>query len=432
MINKKTNRYSSDTILRPASKADAEGIFRVLASAFRLEEGTDSWRHRRNIAYDRTERSLVLERAGKVIAALVISPHWLRIGTTKVLKGDIGEVGVLQEMQGQGFGTQLMQGCVEYLRGNGYHLSRLGGLNRFYGSFGYVPFPRRYYEFLLTEARAGASTITPERYLELTPEQEQCVRLYTPHRDWQRRDELYEHFNQNRSGSLVRGRQSTQPPVSQPDPESLNLVYEENGQVYGYLFASQHPEDHSPFEAKIRIGDVAFQMDKPEAFKALMHYVLRAAAQRGVQRVTARLPFDPLIQKLLTEAAAPSSLHELQSAPASNMMLVVDLPGLLQAIAPELTRRRAVASPCPPFSLHLQVGKHDAVLRVDSSSVEPVNEEKTDARVSCDQMAFLRWILGLNGFDEWQVGVIHDLNTEQKQILATLFRREPCASGPWG
>jgi len=432
MINKKTDRYSSDAILRSASKADAEGIFRVLASAFRLEEGTDSWQHRRNIAYDRTERSLVLEGAGEIIAALVISPHRLRIGASEVLKADIGEVGVLQELQGQGFGTQLMQGCVEYLRENGYQLSRLGGLNRFYARFGYVPFPRRYYEFLLTEARAGASTITPERYLELTPEQEQCVRLYTPHRDWQRRDELYDHFNQNRSGSLVRGRQSTQPPVSQPEPESLNLVYEENCQVYGYLFASQHPEDHSPFEAKIRVGDVAFQTDKPEAFKALMRYVLRAAAQRGVQRVTARLPFDPLVQKSLTEAAAPFSLHELQSAPASNMMLVVDLPGLLETIAPELTRRRAVAPPCPTFSLHLRVGKQDAGLRVGSSSVEPVNEEKTDARVSCDQMAFLRWILGLNGFDEWHVGVAHNLNAEQEQVLATLFRREPCASGPWG
>jgi len=386
----------------------------------------------RSLAYNVAESFLVMEKAGEVIATLLVSPDWLRIGTAKVLKGDIGEVGVIQELQGQGFGTQLMQGCVEYLRENGYHLSRLGGLNRFYARFGYVPFPRRYYEFLLTEARAGASTITPERYLELTPEQEQCVRLYTPHRDWQRRDELYEHFNQNRSGSLVRGRQSTQPPVSQPDPESLNLVYEENGQVYGYLFASHHPEDHSPFEAKIRIGDVAFQMDKPEAFKALMRYVLRAAAQRGVQRVTARLPFDPLVQKSLTEAAAPFSLRELQSAPASNMMLVVDLPGILQAIAPELTRRRAVAPSCQPFSLRLKVGKQDAGLRLDSSSVEPVNEENTDVQVSCDQMAFLRWIMGLNGFDEWQVGVTHDLNAEQEQVLATLFRRESCASGPWG
>ena len=432
MISKKTDRYSSDAILRPASKADAEGIFRVLASAFRLEEGTERRQHIRSLAYNVTERFLVLEKAGEMIGASLISPHWLRIGTAKVLKGDIGEVGVVRELQGQGFGTQLMQGCVEYLREKGYQLSRLGGLNRFYARFGYVPFPRRYYEFLLTEARAGASTITPERYLEMTPEQERCVRLYTPHRDWQRRDELYEHFNQNRSGSLVRERQSTQPPVRQPDPESLNFVYEENGQVYGYLFASQHPEDHSPFEAQIRIGDVAFQTDKPEAFKALMRYVLHAAAQRGVQRVTARLPFDPLIQKSLTEAAAPFSLRELQGAPASNMMLVVDLPGLLQTIAPELTRRRAVATPCPPFSLHLQVDKQEAVLRVDSSSVEPVNEENTDVRVSCDQMAFLRWILGLNGFDEWQVGVTHDLNTEQKQVLSALFRREPCASGPWG
>jgi len=422
----------SNVVLRPASKDDAEGIFRVLASAFRLEEGTGRWQHKRSLAYGRTERFLVMERAGEIIATLVISPDWLRIGTAKVLKGDVGEVSVLRELHGQGFGTQLMQGCVRYLRENGFHLSRLGGLNRFYARFGYVPFPRRYYEFLLTEARAGASVIPPENLFLLTPEQEQRVRLYYPHRDWQRRNELYDHFNENRSGSLVKEHGSTPPPVSEPDPDSLNFVYEEGSQIHGYLFASEHPEEHSPFEAKVRIGDVAFQLDKPGAFKTLMRYVLRAAAQRGVQRVTARLPFDPLIQRLLTEAAVPFSLRELQGAPASNMMLLVDLRGLLQAIASELTRRRAGAPPCPPFSLRLQVGEQSAALAVESSSVEPIDDEEADSQLSCDAIAFLRWTLGLSSFDEWQEGVVHNLTREQERVFSALFRREPCASGPWG
>jgi len=429
MTTEKTKQDSQDVILRSASSDDADDIFRVLTSAFRLKE--DTGKHMRSLAYNITERFLVMEKAGEMIATAMISPHWLRIGTAKVLKGDVGEVGVHQEFQGRGFGTQLMQGCVRHLRENGYQLSRLGGLNRFYARFGYVPFPRRYYEFILTEARAGASTMSPEDYLALTPEQERRVRLYIPHKDWQRSSELYDHFNQNRSGSLVRGRQSTPPPVSKPDPNSLNFAYEENDQVYGYLFASESAVDHSPFEAKIRIGDVAFQKDKPEAFKALMRYVLRAAAKRGVQRVTARLPFDPLIQKLLIEAAVPYSLRELQGAPASNMMMLIDLRSLLKAIAPELTRRLTHAPFYSPFSLQLRVDEQTADLIV-GESVELVENEQAKFQLSCDTSAFLRWLFGLNGFEEWQEGVVHNFAAEQERVFATLFRREPCASGPWG
>ncbi len=423
---------NSDGILRPAATADAEDIFRVLVSGFRIEEGTARWQHIKNMAHAQAEKFLVIERSGEIIAALVIFPHWLRIGTAKVFKGDIGEVAVLQELQRQGFGSQLMRGGVRHLRENGFLLSRLGGLNRFYARCGYIPFPRRYYEFLLTEAHAGATIIPPERFFVIPPEQERCVRLYYPHRDWQRRDDLYDHFNENRSGSVIKGRSFAQPPVSEPAPDSLNFVYEENGRVVGYLFASEHPEEHSPFEAKVRIGDVAFQTDKPEAFKTLMRYVLRESVKRGVQRVTARLPFDPMIQKLLAEAVIPFSLRELLSSPASNMMMLVNLRGLLQAIAPELTRRRVSVSPCPSFSLRLQVDEQSAAITVKPSSVELIDDERTDARLSCDTDTFLRWTIGLNGFDEWQEGVTHDLTKEQERVLAALFRREPCASGPWG
>ena len=423
---------NSDMALRPASKNDVEGIFRVLRSGFRLEKDTAKWRNMMSIAYGQTERFLVMERAGEIIAALVIFPHQLRVGSVKVSKGDIGEVSVLRELQGQGFGSQLMQGCVRHLRENGYCLSRLGGLNRFYARFGYAPFPRRYYEFLLTEVKAGVSVIPPESYLAMTPEQEKYVRLYYPHRDWKRREELYDHFNHNRTGSYIKGRQTTPPPVSEPPPDSLNFVFEEDGYVYGYLSATEYPEENSPFEARMQIGEAAFQMDKPEAFKLLMRRALRAAAQRGIQRVTARLPFDPMIQKLLIEAALSYSLRELQSAPASNMMMLVSLRGLLETIAPELARRYGDVPSCSPFSLRLQVGEQSASIVIKPSSVELTDDRQTDTQLVCDTDTFLRWTLGLNGFDEWRQGVTHSFTGEQARVFGALFRREPCASGPWG
>jgi hypothetical protein len=212
----------------------------------------------------------------------------------------------------------------------------------------------------------------------------------------------------------------------------LRFVYERDGVVWGYLFATEYDEEPSPFEAKVTIGDVAFDTGQPGAFLGLMRYTLREAVRRGAYRVTARLPFDPRIQQLLTEAALPFSLQELQSAPASNMLLLVDLRGLLDAIAPELERRQANAAPCPPFRLKLRVGDQTAALAAGGASVQVAADEHSDAHLECDTATFLRWVLGLNGFTEWQVGVTHPLDAGQARLLGALFPREPCASGPWG
>jgi len=425
------NYEESNITFRKASKSDDDSIFRVLASAFQLEKDTQKWRNMRGMAYGGTESFLVLCKNDEVIGTVMISPHWLRVGSAKVLKGDVGEVAILKDLHGKGFGIKLMQECVSYLQDNGFHLSRLGGLNRFYAKFGYVPFPRRYYEFLLTKVHAGASTFPPEYLVALSPEQERLVRLYHPQKDWQRRNELYDAFNENRSGSLIEWHGS--PPTSgEPDPNALRFVYEEDGNVAGYLFAGEYDYEPSPFEAKVTIYDVAFDLDKPQALTTLMRYTLRESLKRGALRVTARLPFDPLVQKSLTDAVIYFSLQELQSAIASNMMLVIDLRGLLESIIPELTSRIANAPNFQPFSVQLSINEQKAKLAINKASVDLVDIESPDAHLDCDMTAFLRWLFGLNGFDEWQIGIKHTLNNEQVQVFARLFPRQPCASGPWG
>ncbi|MBM3210864.1 hypothetical protein FJZ33_01505 [Candidatus Poribacteria bacterium] len=160
--------------------------------------------------------------------------------------------------------------------------------------------------------------------------------------------------------------------------------------------------------------------------------VLREAAKRGVQRATGRIPYDPLLQKLLIDASVPFSLQELQSAPASNMMMVVNLKELLKTIAPELNRRCSILPDFSPFSLRLAVDDQTVSILVKPSSIEVLGDNHCDKYLHCDSGSFLRWLFGINGFDEWQVGVSHSLNNEEFRVMATLFRREPCASGPWG
>ena len=421
-----------NVIFRKATKNDADSIFRVLASAFQLIDGDFKWRNMRGLAYNATESFLVLCKDEKIIGTVMISPHWLKVGSVNVLKGDVGEVAVLRELHGQGYGTRLMQECVRYLSENGFHLSRLGGLVKFYKRFGYVPFPRRYYEFLLNDVKAGASTISPDRLINLPIEHEKNVRLYHPVRDWQAHNDLYDDFNKNRSGSLVEWRGDSPPATGEPDPNALRFVYDEDGKVLGYLFAGEYPYEPSPFEAKVTIYDSAFDLNKPYAFTALMAYTLKESIKRGAQRATARLPFDPLIQKSLVDAELSYSLQELQSSVASNMMLVIDFKGLIKTILPELSIRIANAPNFKPFSVQMSLNNQKVILRIDKASVEYKDDGNADAYLTCDMTAFLRWLFGINGFDEWQVGVSHSFNCEQKKVFATLFPHLPCASGPWG
>lgn len=419
-------------IFRCATKSDAESIFHVLSSAFQLEKNSFKWNNMRDVAYNLTENFLLLERDNEVIGTVMISPHWLRVGCAKILKGDVGEVAILREFQGRGFGTILMQECVSHLKKNGFHVSRLGGLTRFYSRFGYIPFPRRYYEFILTDINAGASVFTPDHFFILTPSQEKCVRHYHPSKDWQWRDKLYDKFNENRSGSLVEQRNYTSPPSGEPNLSDLRFVYDDGNEIKGYIFATEYPYEPSPFEAKVTIHDTAFDIDYPQAFITLMKYILRESVRRNAQRVSARFPFDPLIQKLLTDASLPFSLQELQSGIASNMMCIIDLKGIFEAIIPELTRRRLEAIECDTFTLRVKVDNHEAILKIDQSSVDIADNWEGDTWLNCDTTAFLRWLIGLNGFDEWQLNVSSNINWSQKKVLSSLFPKQPCASGPWG
>lgn len=94
---------------RRANKSDAESIFRVLFSAFQLEKDSFKYNSMRNISYGETENFLLMEKNGETIGTVMISPHWLRISSSKILKEDVGEVAILHELHGQGNGTRLLQ-----------------------------------------------------------------------------------------------------------------------------------------------------------------------------------------------------------------------------------------------------------------------------------------------------------------------------------
>jgi predicted N-acetyltransferase YhbS len=417
--------------IRTATPGDAEAVGLVTQGAFGGSHGEwvaetcrlapEAWR--------------VLEHNGRVVSVCQVQIHGIRVGRYEINKGDVGHVSTLPEFQGRGFGSELMRDTVGYLKEAGCQVGRLGGLIAFYSRFGWVPFPRRYYEFPIEPARAGAKTLQPDEYLQPPEGFRGSVVPLDPVRHHEGRACLHEAFNRNRTGSIAI---SWGPPpprdTAEPDTTGLRLACEIEGELAGYIFAFERPQDHTAFEAQVEIGETAFDYRKPEALGALVAQVLRVAYERGAKRVTGRLPFDERVESALRAAGVAFHLVEIHTAPASNMIRIVDLLGLLKRIAPELEARLAASAVAEwngeiAFCLD---GGQSATIESKGGSLGVWDWTPGEFRVDLDQATLLKLVLGLRSFSECaQVHAVSDARAAT-EVCNALFPRQPTASGVWG
>jgi predicted N-acetyltransferase YhbS len=436
--------------IRCGTAGDAEGIFEVMAKAFHVEENSSRWHSWRNLATNQATQFRVLEIDDKIISVALISPQRLRVGKNcEIIKGDVGEVSTLPEFQGKGYGSALMRDVVEWMRKNNYDMSRLGGYAGFYSRFGYVPFPRRFVEFSLESVKAGASTISVEEMYRPPEGLPGIVRSYDADRDSIRRDELYQIFNGERSGAIVSDfkpksveakRQKVKvasiPSLSDP----FRLVYEVDDIVEGYLFATDYGRDVTPFEAHITIGDIAFNPACPDALEGLLKQILHFACERGIGKVTARLPFDNAVLSILTQAKITFKLEELQGAYATNMIQIINLESLFRKVSPELSARlqaSAVANWQKLLSkdaLYVEIGfeSQRVGLCVSDTGVNISSVDNANIQLLTDQATLMKLIFGIISFEEAVITNREKLDAFGSAVLSTWFPRQPCASGPWG
>ena len=437
--------------IRCGAADDAEGIFEVMAKAFRVEENSSRWHSWRSLATNQATRFRVLEIDGKIISVALISPQRLRVGKScEIIKGDVGEVSTLPEFQGEGYGSALMRDVVEWMRENEYDMSRLGGYAGFYSRFGYVPFPRRFVEFSLESVKAGASTISAEEMYCPPEGLPGIVRSYDADYDSIRRDELYQMFNGERSGAIVRDfnpPHSTSPiskSVKAPATPSLfnpfRLVYEVDGIVEGYLFATDYGRDVTPFEAHITIGDIAFNPARPDALEGLLKQILHFACGRGIKRVTARLPFDTAVLSVLTQAKITFKLEELQGAYATNMISIINLESLFRKISPELTARLRASTvgnwqkfaSQDVFDVEIGFENQRVGLCVSDAGVSISPTNNATIQLITDQATLMKLIFGIISFEEAVIANREYIDSFGVALFSAWFPRQPCASGPWG
>jgi predicted N-acetyltransferase YhbS len=417
--------------IRSARAIDADAIADVVATAFAgpyharslqsVRDGPDRWR--------------VLEEDGRIVSACRLLIYRVRVGRAEIHEGDLGMVCTHPDFQGRGLASALMRDTISHMRERQCQFGRLGGYVPFYSRFGWVPFPRRYVEFPVEPAKAGASTLQPGEYLKSARDFGARIVPFDPVEHHEARARLYDTFNHNRTGSLVIAwGEPPKPGAAQPDATGLRFVCDIGGEVAGYAFAFEREADHTAFEAKVQLGEFAYDIARPEALGALVSHLLCEAHARGAQRVTGRLPLDAEIERAMREAAIPFNWVELHSAPASNMITIVDPVELLRRIVPELEARLA-ASPIANWSGELAFCLPDGravVLEIDRGSVAAWELAPRQNLVHLDQATLLTLVLGLKGFRECAEVQSEDNAETTTEVCRALFPRQPTASGVWG
>lgn len=416
-----------EIMVREARREDIRDIIKVLDKAFNrdilgnkevyekkykeIEEGIDQW--------------LVLELEGKIIGAVRVLKHWMRIGKSKILKGDVGEVSILPEYQGKGYGHKLMEEVVDWMKENNYDLSRLGGLCKFYKRFGYIRFPRRYMEIEVgRKAGAGASVIEEG---EIPIEEEMLEKIDTfKEKDRDGCIRLRDEFNSRYNGA----------PIDEGfDVSQLFYVLREGEEILGYIGGARYDKEYSEFEARITIYNFAYRLDKPEVVQTLLKYINNLAYKEGINRITLRVPFDPEIVRALLEIPVRFRMVETYGGISSNMLQIVNIESLFSRLVPELEerlKRRGMLS--YDKSIKIKIEKDSVVLDINKGKIGLLKDKKADIELEIGEFYLLQLVLGLLSFAEIE-GIVEKkskLNPEDRDVLNVIFPRCLVFSGVWG
>ncbi|HAM38480.1 MAG: hypothetical protein A2474_06195 [Elusimicrobia bacterium RIFOXYC2_FULL_34_12] len=416
-------------MIRSANKKDIDGILNILGKAFNTTMNKGREIYLRDLVLKELHCWRVMVLNDNIIGAVHISVNELRIGKAIVTKMDPGEVSVLPEYHGKGYGTMLMQDTIEWMKKENCDISRLGGLTEFYSRFGYLRFPRRYIEFTVgKKVQAGASMVKEDE-LFLEKEIISKIRQFNPKKDSQAYLKISEEFNKKYTTSRVI---YSQPKLSEKNP--LHLVYEDKGKILGFMFAIERKEDFSEFEAKITINEVGYKKDKQTVIGHFIKYLYNYSLKNKMKRITARVPFDPQIKEQLLKIPVNFKIIEIYGGKSSNMLQIINLKSLFTKLVPELENRlhNSLASNWRG-TVEINIGKDNVKFFIGNGKIRLLNEILAELKIVIEEYYLLELVLGLVSFGEIKqlLNEKIELTPVTESLLNDLFPRKLVGSGNW-
>lgn len=328
-------------MIRAVRKEEREQLLSLLKSAF---PSTDiEWfpPYYDGDPYYKLEYTRVWEENGVLVSTVQIVKKILRIEDQTILLGGIANVGTHPEHRGRGYASALLEDALRLMDEEGFHLSLLfTGIQPFYERLGWreVPFP-----FL--HIPSIPKDIPPHANIREGSDE-----------DIPQIAKVYNEFNERRNFSVVRDEEYFRGWIWKWRHGQKVLVYEKDSQITGYIRFSIGGTIE-PFW----VNEFGCLKEEKGCFIPLLSEAIREAGNRGLTSCTIHLPFEDFVLEGIRKVLGEPQIRYGKGA----MWRIINLPALLTAIKPVLTRRSKGFKGIFP----LDIEGHQATLEVDDGKI---------------------------------------------------------------
>lgn len=279
------------------------------------------------------EQARVCVADGRIVSFVRISDRPIRIGFAVVRMGGVGAVSTKAEHRGRGYSTALLWDAVRYMERAGYDLSMLfTGIPRHYAKVGWATFPEHRFSVPI----ADAPVVT-------TP---YAVRDFDEARDLEAVIEIYNRYNQERSGTLARPRRYWVDPHSRVMGVLPNWVAETQGRVVAYLRGTATYFGELAYLAQHRaaVEAICARAASEALAAAPRHEEQSSGVKQETPHIGGELPKSHPALEVLARWA-PKGVHHEETE--GMMLRVIRLAPLMQKVAPVLEQRLTQAGLLP-------------------------------------------------------------------------------------
>lgn len=292
----------------------------------------------------RPEHLRVVERDGQPIGMVNIIDRMVHVGAALVRCAIIAPLATAREHQGTGVGSALMRDALDWARANGFLLSMLWGHPWLYPRYGYAPGIKHYTVTL----DAATSPIGDAAY---------SLRPYTS-ADASALQRVYQTETSTQTLAEVRSDEPWEWRASNP-VTVVEVAVDPARMIRGYFRAT-------PRDGRLHVGEL-FAMDTGAAH-ALFDRVIHVARQHEAKTIHVTATPE---NRWTRVAFARGGQIQMGSGGGAGMVRVLDLPGLLHEIKPELERRIAQSEfSCKRADIRIESPVGRATIVVDQGRVD--------------------------------------------------------------
>jgi predicted acetyltransferase len=376
------------------NRAELRAIFESAIRIFDPKNGSVE----RELKYANTDPYYTLEDSracfvdGEPVSSAHILNRQIRVGSSAIQMGGISAVCTEPVHRRAGYSSEVMRDCVRRMRSRGDDLSILfTGVQSHYARVGWVMYPTYPLQLTLPEQ--------PE-----IPNDGLNIETCNLEQDAQELTIIYEQFNENRTGTVVRHDKYWQHQSIWWDADTHFWVARQNGVIVAYLKASAWDVD-----------EFGYLPDSDDAMLGLFRHLFRRAKAENVTKISADVPsaFRTMFERL------GCTVQRRETNPM--MMRIINLKSLFTKIVPTLEARLRQSDFSDwRGSIRIRYEAAEVTLSIRAGHID-IGDDAPSIDLSVSQQQLLKLLFGNMSGEQIAFSNNLQLDSNHLNVLDVLF-----------